>query len=85
MWAYVGGVVFLAAGAFLLVNRKTRLAATGLGIMVLVLTVTVYLPIWGADWSDIGKGLNYLVDTLAFAGAALLLAEAMPKESDTHA
>jgi uncharacterized membrane protein YphA (DoxX/SURF4 family) len=79
-WPYVTGAVFLVAGPCLLANRKTRLAATGLGAMVLVLMVFVYLPILCASVTDIGNGLNYFMDTLAFGGAALLLADAMPKE-----
>jgi uncharacterized membrane protein len=83
-WSYVAGVVFLAAGASLLVNRHTRWAATVVGVMVLVLVVFVYLPMWGASLGDIGNGLNYFADTLAFSGAALLLAAAMPRETRAH-
>jgi uncharacterized membrane protein YphA (DoxX/SURF4 family) len=85
VWAYVGGVVSLFAGVLLIANRKTRLAATCLGVMVLVLVIFVYLPILGATPGDIGNGLNYFVDTLAFSGAALLLADAMPREAYEHA
>lgn len=52
--------------------------------MVLVLIVAVYLPIWLASLADIANGLNYVADTLMFAGAALLLAEALPKETHGH-
>jgi uncharacterized membrane protein len=83
-WTYLGGVIFLVAGVCLLVNWKTRLAATGLGAMVILLVLFVYLPLWGAHLSDIGNGLNYFVDTLMFSGAALLLAQAMPKETPSH-
>jgi len=41
----------------------------------------VYLPITVRNLSDIGNGLNYLVDTLAFSGTALLLASALPVEN----
>jgi hypothetical protein len=40
----------------------------------------VYLPIMASNLSDIGNGLNYVVDTLAFGGTALLLANALPVE-----
>ncbi len=83
-WSYLAGIVSVAAGACLLVNRKTRLAATGLGATVILLLVFVYLPLWGASLSDIGNGLNYFADTLMFGGAALLLAQAMPKETPSH-
>jgi uncharacterized membrane protein len=77
-WSYLAGTVFLIAGACLLGNRKTRLAATCLGIMALLLVLGVYLPILAANPLDINDGLNFLVSTLAFSGAALLLAKAMP-------
>ncbi|HXX16459.1 MAG TPA: DoxX family membrane protein [Candidatus Eremiobacteraceae bacterium] len=80
LWAYVAGVVFVVAGGYLLANRKTRWAATVVGVTVLLLVLLVYGPILGESAADIGNGLNYFADTLLFAGAALLLAEAMPGE-----
>ena len=52
------------------------------GVMVLRLELFIYL--WGAKSSDTGGGLDYFVDTLAFAGAALLLADALPREGGLH-
>jgi hypothetical protein len=83
-WGYLTGVVFLVVGGRLLLKWRARRAALGLGIMVLVLIVAVYLPIWLASLADIANGLNYVADTLMFAGAALLLAEALPKETHGH-
>jgi uncharacterized membrane protein len=79
LWSYLAGTVFLIAGTSLLVNRKTQLAAMCLGIMCLLLVLFVYLPILVVNLSDINDGLNFLVSTLAFGGAALLLAKALPK------
>jgi uncharacterized membrane protein len=84
LWSYLAGVIFIAAGACLLVNRKTRLAATSLGAVVMLLVLFVYLPLWGANLFDIENGFNYFADTLMFSGAALLLAQAMPKETPSH-
>jgi uncharacterized membrane protein len=83
-WAYVTGAVLVAAGASIIVNKKARLAATYLGIMILLICLFIYLPIVVAIPSDIGNGLNYFVDTLLFSGAALLLADALPKEDHPH-
>jgi uncharacterized membrane protein len=80
LWAYFASVIFVAAGAWLIATKKSRLAATYLGIMTLLLVLFVYLPILGAVPADIANGLNYFVDTLAFGGAALLLADALPRE-----
>jgi uncharacterized membrane protein len=78
--AYVTGVVLIASGFCILLNWKARLAATWLGIFVFVVVLLVYLPITVAKISDIGNGLNYLADTLAYGGTALLLARALPVE-----
>jgi hypothetical protein len=40
----------------------------------------VCLPIEIANPADIANAFNYLVDTLAFAGAVMLLAAALPRE-----
>jgi hypothetical protein len=53
------------------------LAATGLGIVSVLLAVFVYLPIIVANPSDVDSGLNNLVDSLAFSGAALVVADAV--------
>ena len=44
-WAYLAGTVLVAAGVALIVNKKARLAATCLGLMILLLVLFVYLPI----------------------------------------
>ncbi len=83
-FAYLAGAVLVVAGASLLVKQKARLAAASLGIMIFLLVLSIYLPILAANPSDIDNGLNYFVDTLMFSGAALLLADAMPREDRPH-
>jgi hypothetical protein len=51
---------------------------------VLFLCFFLYLPIVAVIPSDIGNGLNYFADTLLFGGAALLLADALPKEDHPY-
>jgi uncharacterized membrane protein len=80
IWAYLAGGTLIVAGACIMMKKQARLAATCLGAMILLLVQFVYLPTLVAHPSDIGIELNYFVDTLAFSGAALLLAEAMPKK-----
>ncbi len=77
LWAYLSGAVLVACGACLLMNVKSRLAATYLGIMVLIVVIFIYLPILFSNPSDVDNGLNYVVDTLAFSGSALILAGAL--------
>jgi uncharacterized membrane protein len=75
LWAYLAGAVLVVAGLCLLVNRKTRLAATYLGLMILFLVLAVYLPLLVASPADI-VSVNYFFDTLMFSGTVLLLAGA---------
>lgn len=75
-WEYPAGAVLIATGAALLMNKKPRLAATYLGIMILLLVLVIYLPILAATPLSIDNGLNYFADTLMFSGAALVLADA---------
>ena len=80
-WAYASGVVLIICGACIVVNTKARLAATYLGIMILLVVLFVYLPILVADRSSIANGLNYFTDTLVLSGAALLLADAISERT----
>jgi uncharacterized membrane protein len=84
-WAYATGAVLVACGACIVVNRKARLAATYLGIMILVLMPFVFLPILVANRSNVGEGLNLFADTLAFGGGALVLADAIGERSGDEA
>jgi uncharacterized membrane protein YphA (DoxX/SURF4 family) len=80
-WACASGAVLIVCGACIVVNKKARLAATYLGIMVLLVVLFVYLPILVADRSSIANGLNYFTDTLVLSGAALLLAGAISERT----
>jgi uncharacterized membrane protein len=78
-WSYFTAMVFIPAGIALVVKKQSRLAASGVGIVVLLLVLFIYLPILVASPADIANGLNYLVDTLALSGSALAVAAALPK------
>jgi uncharacterized membrane protein YphA (DoxX/SURF4 family) len=78
--SYFVGVVLILAGVFMLVNRKTRIAATFLGLTILLTVLWIYLPMLLAARRDVVV-LNYFFDTLLFCGAILLLADAMDKET----
>jgi uncharacterized membrane protein len=76
LWAFLTGAVFMVAGLCLIINKEARLAATWLGLMVLLLVFVVYVPIVVTNPSNIGDGLNYLADTLLLGGTVLSLAGA---------
>jgi uncharacterized membrane protein len=76
--SYFVGVVLIVAGLSLLVNKKTRTAATVLGLTILLTVVWIYLPMLLAAPADL-VALNFFFDTLFFCGAILLLANAMDR------
>jgi len=75
-WAYLAGAVLLVAGAALIINKKAQMAATYMGIMILLLMLFVYLPLLIASPTDL-EALNYFFDTLLFCGTILVLADAL--------
>jgi uncharacterized membrane protein len=87
VWGYLAGGILLPAGIGLALNKKSRTAAASIGALMTILTLFLYLPILilahGGSTPEINEALNYVADTLLFAGAALVLASALPGE-DTH-
>jgi uncharacterized membrane protein len=83
-WAYFSGAVLVVCGACMVVNKKTRVAATYLGIMILLLVLFIYFPIWFSSLSNIGDGFNFVADTLVFSGAALVLGDVHPGNSEIY-
>jgi uncharacterized membrane protein YphA (DoxX/SURF4 family) len=82
IWTYLAAAVYAVAGILLLIGKKTRLAAIGLGVTVLFVELVVYVPIAVVERASL-EGLNYMADTLMFCGAVLMLAGAMPKAVDS--
>jgi uncharacterized membrane protein len=78
--SYLVGVILILAGACLLVNMKARLAATILGLTILLTMLWIYLPMLIAAPKDV-VALNFFFDTLLFSGAILLLANASDKKT----
>jgi uncharacterized membrane protein len=81
LWTYFAAIACAISGIALLLGKKTRAAATWLGLSVLFVELVVYVPIGFTDRARIDLGFNYVADTLMFCGAILLLATAMPPET----
>jgi uncharacterized membrane protein YphA (DoxX/SURF4 family) len=79
-WAYFAAVVYVVGGILLLIGKKTRAAATWVGLSVFIVELAVYVPIAVVERASLDNGFNYLGDTLMFCGTVLLLAGAMEKE-----
>lgn len=83
---YLTGAILLVSGVFILLGKKTRMAATYLGAWIVLLVLFVYGPILIASLlapsRDVKvEGINYFFDTLLYAGAILALANASPPAS----
>jgi uncharacterized membrane protein YphA (DoxX/SURF4 family) len=78
-WTYLAATVYLVAGVLLLMGKKTRAAATWIGLTVLIVVLVEYVPIAVVERSNL-EGLNYFFDTLMFGGTVLLLASALPRQ-----
>jgi len=72
--SYFVGITLLAAGAGLLFRRTFRIAAAGAGMVLVLLTVFFYVPIFAGEMQTplAVEGINYVGDTLLFAATALL-------------
>jgi uncharacterized membrane protein len=83
VWGYLAGAILLAAGIGLALNKQSRIAAASIGALMTVLTVSLYMLILilahGGSTPEISEAINYVADTLLFAGAALVLASALPR------
>jgi uncharacterized membrane protein YphA (DoxX/SURF4 family) len=84
IWTYLAAVGYTVAGIPLLLGKKTRAAATWVGLTVFFVELVVYVPIGVVDRASLDNGLNYMGDTLMYCGAVLLLASAMPREAPSR-
>ena len=79
LWGYTIGAFLLVSGLLLLVNRWARQAAAWLGIALTIPVIVIYFPLLGpAHGTDqVVEVIDYIFDTLLFAGTALILGEAL--------
>jgi len=80
---YLTGAALLVAGGSTLLGKRTRTVVTLLGAWLLLLVLVVYVPflvvsLAGPELGIQVQGINYLADTLLFAGVVLALAKATP-------
>jgi uncharacterized membrane protein len=90
---YLTGAFLIVAGICFLLARKTRMAATYLGVWIVLLVVVIYVPVLIVALADPStavkvEGLNYFADTLLFGAVILSLARAMtpipPPSAEIH-
>jgi uncharacterized membrane protein len=79
VWGYLAGIILLAGSMSMLAGIKSRIGAAATALVMLLLTVFLYLPIFlTAGQASLLVGLNYVTDTLLFAGTLLCVAAALP-------
>jgi len=79
--SYLTGAALIAAGIALLIGRKGRMVTAWTGLLVTLLVLFVYgpmLPI-AAKPPEMNEAINYIADTLLFAGTLLVVAGALPQ------
>jgi uncharacterized membrane protein len=82
LWAWATGAVLVVCGVCILIRKNAHAAATWLGLAFLLLVVLVYLPMEIVHPSIAISGeLDYVADTLALSGAALLVAGALARNA----
>jgi uncharacterized membrane protein len=85
VWGYLAGVILLAAGIGLALDKTSRMAAASIGALMTVATLFLYLPILilaqSGTTPEITEAVNYVADTLLYGGTALVLASALPRDS----
>ena len=81
VWALLTGLVCIGGGVAILIRRYCRTGAAAVGLVMTLLTLFLYLPIllMASGPPAVLEGLNYVWDTLLFAGAVLLVAEGAPR------
>src|SRR5712692_5100090 len=79
LWACLTGVVFVAAGAAIVLGKKARVAATLLGTILLLFFLLLHIPRIAAQLHNPGPWTSGF-EALALCGAALVLASTLPGE-----
>jgi uncharacterized membrane protein len=81
VWSILTGILLVVCGLAILLNKYAQRAAAGLGLVMTLITLFLYTPILAmAAPSSQVEALNYVADTLLFAGTLLFLARALSWE-----
>lgn len=79
LWGYLTGAFLLFGGVALVALTRWRLAVVCAGLVVTLVTAFLYLPtmLMAKKPLAISEGLNFVADTLLYAGAILCAAQAL--------
>jgi uncharacterized membrane protein len=84
--AYATGLLFIGFGFAMLFRKIASGAAARCGLFVTLLTALLYVPQWvmAPDLSRQITGINFVFDTLLFAGTVLVIARAISETGAAH-
>ncbi len=80
IWVYLTGAALIAAGVAIIIQKKARLAAALLGILLLVFVFAIHLPAVMAGGDGGQMAMVGLLKDLAMAGGAFVYAGTQPVE-----
>ena len=82
-FAYLVGIILTALGTAMLFKKTTKLATTYAGAVMTFLSMALFGPdlFLARDVSQYITGINFVFDTLLFAGTLLVIARAMPSST----
>jgi uncharacterized membrane protein len=83
VWGYIVGAILIISGCLIVTNKYARTAATLLGVTITLVVLFIYVPmlVFAAQPSEVNNAVNYVADTVLFAGSIFLLAAAIPAGS----
>ena len=81
-WGYLVGAVLVESGAELAIDRRAPDAAARLGVVLAAIVAVIYVPMLGpAHGTDqVIEVIDYIGDTLLYAGTALIVGEALRRK-----
>jgi len=80
IWVYLSGAGLIAGAVAILLGKYDKLAATLLGIFMLLLVVMVHLPGVMAGGEGAQNSMTMLLKDLIAAGASLMYAQHLAKD-----
>jgi uncharacterized membrane protein YphA (DoxX/SURF4 family) len=74
IWVYLTGVAFIAAAVGIVIGKKARMAATLLGVMILLFALIIHLPTVIAGGDGVQMSMMSMLKDLMISGGIITLA-----------
>jgi uncharacterized membrane protein len=80
VWCFLTGAALIVTGVALLLRKNDRMATAWTGSFITLLVVVVYAPMLAVASTppQMTEAINYIFDTMLFAGTLLVMARALP-------